>query len=214
MKLIEVRPETKEAVFQNTANNQTVVEKFDILHVIPPMAAIPAVRNSKVLSTKDGWLNVCPKTMTHDQYPNIFGWGSGARMGVPKSFYTSAIQSSHGWNTVFSAFRALQDRPNLNLQYQFHRVTYDMTGVEAVHLDKNFSALVSFKETHPYRHQHFPYVWKTTTPLVEQVKIFDQYWETLTTKTLPLDYKSILSTIAIENLPCAEDSILEEWCEI
>lgn len=45
-KLIEVKNDTKEAVFLDMTTNGTVTEKFDFLHLVPPMSPHSYIKDS------------------------------------------------------------------------------------------------------------------------------------------------------------------------
>jgi sulfide:quinone oxidoreductase len=55
-------------------------EKYDFLHVVPPMRAPACVRNSPLAQPRDaaaggGWLDVDKDTLQHARYPEVFGCG-------------------------------------------------------------------------------------------------------------------------------------------
>lgn len=71
--------------------------QYDFMHVVPPMRAPDAVKNSD-LSWKDGpfalggWLEVDPETLQHRRYPNVFGIGD--INGTPRGKTAATIKKS------------------------------------------------------------------------------------------------------------------------
>jgi len=78
---------SRRATFSSPEGEKTQVD-YDFFHVVPPMSAPNAVRNSD-LAWKEGpfagggWLEVDEKTLRHRRYPNVFGVGdvNGTRRG-------------------------------------------------------------------------------------------------------------------------------------
>jgi len=73
----------RRATFLNPEGATTEVP-YDFIHVVPPMRAPDAVKNSD-LAWKDGpmaaggWLEVDKDTLQHRRYPNVFGLGDITR---------------------------------------------------------------------------------------------------------------------------------------
>ena len=82
--LIEIRPENKEAVFQQLDTGQTVVIHYDMLHVTPPMSAPAFIANSP-LADKDGWVEVNQDTLQHKRFANVFGIGDCSSLPTSKT---------------------------------------------------------------------------------------------------------------------------------
>ncbi len=102
-KLVEVKPESRTAVFEKTTEVQVngevksttelVEQSYDLLHVVPPMSAHDYVRESNLAFTsgpQTGWLKVDQGTLQHQEYKNIFGIGDVT--GVPNSKTGAAIR--------------------------------------------------------------------------------------------------------------------------
>jgi len=96
MDLVEVRPQSKEAVFRsipeirgNKTEEETVVP-FDFLHVGPPMGA-PSVLKSSPLGNAAGFVDVNPQTLQHVRFPNVFSLGDCS--SLPTSKTAAAISS-------------------------------------------------------------------------------------------------------------------------
>jgi len=65
--------------------NEKVVMSYDFIHIVPPMAAVDSVANSKLAWQKGsgkGWLEVDKHSLQHRRYKNVFGIGDIC--GVPK----------------------------------------------------------------------------------------------------------------------------------
>jgi sulfide:quinone oxidoreductase len=94
-RLVEVRPETKTAIFESTGDGKSVLEEvsYDLLHVVPPMTAPFVVMNSTLAAQKGdqkGWLEVDKFTLQHKRFKNVFGIGDVT--GVPNSKTGAAIR--------------------------------------------------------------------------------------------------------------------------
>lgn len=82
--LMEVRADTKEAVFENLDTKEQQVWKYDMLHVTPPMKAPDFIANSALADT-GGWVDVDPFTLAHKRFPTIFGIGDCANLPTSKT---------------------------------------------------------------------------------------------------------------------------------
>jgi sulfide:quinone oxidoreductase len=82
--LIEVRPDQKEAVFENLETKRQEVLAYDMLHVTPPMQSPAFIRNSP-LADSNGWVDVDPYTLQHRRYQNIFALGDCANLPTSKT---------------------------------------------------------------------------------------------------------------------------------
>lgn len=73
----------------------SVEQGYDFIHVIPPMKAPEAVRNSPLPWQQgnwgaEGWMEVDRHTLRHVRYPNVFGVGDIA--GVPKGKTAASVK--------------------------------------------------------------------------------------------------------------------------
>lgn len=82
--LMEVRADTKEAVFENLDTKEQEVWKYDMLHVTPPMKAPDFIANS-ALADAGGWVDVDPYTLVHKRFPTIFGIGDCTNLPTSKT---------------------------------------------------------------------------------------------------------------------------------
>ncbi|MCC7366194.1 MAG: NAD(P)/FAD-dependent oxidoreductase [Dehalococcoidia bacterium] len=82
--LVEVRPDTREAVLRNLDTNEETVVHYDLLHVTPPQSAPDFVRNSP-LANADGWVDVDKNTLRHTRYANVFSLGDASSLPTSKT---------------------------------------------------------------------------------------------------------------------------------
>jgi sulfide:quinone oxidoreductase len=82
--LVEIRPETKEAVLKNLDSGEETVVHFDLIHVTPPQSAPDFVRESP-LANADGWVDVDKTTLRHTKYPNVFALGDASSLPTSKT---------------------------------------------------------------------------------------------------------------------------------
>ncbi len=87
--LVEVRPDAKEAIFENLETGEHSTIGFDMLHVTPPMSA-PDILRLSPLANAAGWVDVDKYTLQHPRYPNVFPIGDCS--GLPTSKTGAAIR--------------------------------------------------------------------------------------------------------------------------
>merc|ERR1719318_789028 len=90
--LVEIKPETKEAVFENLDTNEKTTVPYDMIHITPPMGTPPALNSNADLVDAGGFLNVDKETLQHTKYPNIFGIGDCTSVPVAKTAAAVAAQ--------------------------------------------------------------------------------------------------------------------------
>ncbi|MEK3892633.1 FAD/NAD(P)-binding oxidoreductase [Bacillus sp. FSL W7-1354] len=82
--LIEIRPDSKEALFENLDTGEQEVLAYDLLHVTPPMKA-PLFIKESALADAGGWVDVDPYTLQHKKFANVFGIGDCANLPTSKT---------------------------------------------------------------------------------------------------------------------------------
>ncbi|HFA47772.1 MAG TPA: NAD(P)/FAD-dependent oxidoreductase [Bacteroidetes bacterium] len=82
--LTELRPDAKEAVFKHMETGKETVEKYDMIHVTPPMGPPDFIKNSP-LAASTGWLEVNKETTQHSRYSNVFGLGDCSNLPTSKT---------------------------------------------------------------------------------------------------------------------------------
>ncbi|MFT5662600.1 MAG: sulfide:quinone oxidoreductase [Sulfurimonas sp.] len=65
---------------ETVSHEDTVIMDYDFIHITPPMSAITALMNSKLVDFT-GWLEVDKYTLQHKRYSNVFGIGDTC--GIP-----------------------------------------------------------------------------------------------------------------------------------
>lgn len=95
-RLVAVDPGARRATFASPEGERTEMP-WDFLHVVPPMRAVDAVRDSE-LAWQDGpfaaggWLEVDPATLQHRRFPNVFGVGD--INGTPRGKTAATVKKS------------------------------------------------------------------------------------------------------------------------
>mgnify|MGYP002382369608 CR=1 FL=1 len=87
--LVELRPGSKEAVFQHLDEKKEVVLKYDLIHVVPPQSAPDVVKRSG-LANEAGWVDVHKHTLQHTRFPEVFSLGDCS--SLPTSRTGAAIR--------------------------------------------------------------------------------------------------------------------------
>jgi sulfide:quinone oxidoreductase len=83
-KLVEIRPEKRQAVFQSTESDDRTVLDYDMIHVTPPQGPPDVVRASP-LADAAGWVNADKHTLQHPDFPNVFSLGDAASLPTSKT---------------------------------------------------------------------------------------------------------------------------------
>lgn len=110
--LIEIRPETKEAVFRHVDSGEVSTLRFDMLHVPPPMGPLEIFANSP-LADQRGWIDVDRQTLQHVRFPNVFGIGDAANLPTIRS----EAASEHQAPVLVSNVVALMERRPMTAKY-------------------------------------------------------------------------------------------------
>jgi sulfide:quinone oxidoreductase len=82
--LVEIRADTREAVFENLDTREAVVLPYDLIHVTPPQGPPDFVRTSP-LANDAGWVEVDKHTLRHVRFPNIFSLGDASNLPTSKT---------------------------------------------------------------------------------------------------------------------------------
>jgi len=89
--LVEVLPESGQAVFQLTADGSRRTFDYEMLHVTPPMSP-PDVLGAQ-LTNAAGYLDLDRKTLQHVRYANLFGLGDCTSLPTSKTAAAVAVQN-------------------------------------------------------------------------------------------------------------------------
>ena len=82
--LVEVRSDTREAVFRNLDSGELAAWHYDLLHVTPPMGAPDFLARSPI-ADKEGWVEVDSETLQHKRYPGVFALGDCSNLPTSKT---------------------------------------------------------------------------------------------------------------------------------
>ena len=87
--LVELRPDARQAVFDNLDTHERSVVSYDMVHVTPPMSAPDVIKQSP-LANEHGWCEADKLTLRHPRFPAVFSIGDAA--GLPTSKTGAAIR--------------------------------------------------------------------------------------------------------------------------
>lgn len=90
--LIEIRAASREAIIRNLDTGDTIVQPYDMLHVVPPMSAPDFIKQSP-LANQAGWVDVNKETLQHVRYPNVFAIGDASSLPTSKTAAAIRAQS-------------------------------------------------------------------------------------------------------------------------
>ena len=82
--LIELRPDAKEAVFEDIGTKEHSLIRYDMIHVTPPMGPPDFVKASP-LANADGWAEADKFTLQHPRFPNVFALGDASSLPTSKT---------------------------------------------------------------------------------------------------------------------------------
>ncbi len=108
-RLVAVDGPNRRATFIRTLPDgtaETVVEPFDMLHVVPPQVAPDVIRNSP-LADAGGWLDVDQATLRHRTFANIHGLGDVLNTSNAKTAAAARKQAPVVANNVLAALGRL-----------------------------------------------------------------------------------------------------------
>lgn len=121
--LVAIRPDTKEAVFEDLDSHERTTIAFDMIHVTPPMSA-PDIIKASPLANAAGWVDVDKFTLQHPRYPNVFPIGDCS--GLPTSKTGAAIRKQAPI-LVKNLLAAIEGKP-LTAQYDGYTSCPIVTG--------------------------------------------------------------------------------------
>ena len=82
--LVEIRPQSREAVFKDVNSGEELVLKYDMMHVTPPQGAPNFIKQS-ALADEAGWVGVDKHTLQHTKFPNVFALGDCSSLPCSKT---------------------------------------------------------------------------------------------------------------------------------
>ncbi|MEE3634023.1 NAD(P)/FAD-dependent oxidoreductase [Pseudomonas sp. FFUP_PS_473] len=110
-RLVAVDGPAKQATFVRSlpdGSSETLVQPFDMLHVVPPQVPPTFIRNSP-LSDAAGWIDVDPATLRHRRFANIHGLGDATNTTNAKTAAAARKQAPVVANNVLVALGRLAD---------------------------------------------------------------------------------------------------------
>jgi sulfide:quinone oxidoreductase len=105
--LIELRPDAKEAVFEEVGTKAQSVMRYDMIHITPPMGPPDFVKSSP-LANGDGWVEVDKINLRHARFPNVFALGDASSLPTSK---TGAAIRKQAPVVVENLLAAMQGQP-------------------------------------------------------------------------------------------------------
>uniref|UniRef100_A0AAG5CVT5 Sulfide:quinone oxidoreductase, mitochondrial n=1 Tax=Anopheles atroparvus TaxID=41427 RepID=A0AAG5CVT5_ANOAO len=104
--LVEVKPSTNEAVFENLDNpDERFTVNYEFLHVTPPMGAPDVLKACKSLVNEIGFVDVNKDTLQHQRFGNVFAIGDCSSSPNSKTAASVAAQSQ----VVYKNLMAVMD---------------------------------------------------------------------------------------------------------
>ncbi|RJS22688.1 pyridine nucleotide-disulfide oxidoreductase [Corallococcus sp. H22C18031201] len=94
--LVEIRPDSREAIFAATTDTGTeqVTIPYDMMHVTPPQSAPDFIKQSPLAHASGpnaGWVKADKHTLQHPDHPNVFALGDAS--DLPTSRTGAAIRA-------------------------------------------------------------------------------------------------------------------------
>jgi sulfide:quinone oxidoreductase len=105
--LVELIPESKEAVFEHLDSGDRITMPYAMIHVTPPQSAPDFVKRSP-LANAAGWVDVDKNTLEHVRYPGVFGLGDASSLPTSK---TGAAIRKQAPVLVQNLVSAIEGRP-------------------------------------------------------------------------------------------------------
>lgn len=142
--LVEIRPTSREAIFEHLDTHEQVIMSYDLLHVTPPMSAPDCIKRSP-LANAAGWVEVDKYTLQHVRYPNVFSLGDASSLPTSK---TGAAIRKQAPVLVTNLRAAMQGKP-LPARYDGYTSCPLVTGYGRLILAE-FDYDLQPKETFPF----------------------------------------------------------------
>jgi sulfide:quinone oxidoreductase len=105
--LVEIIPESKEAVFEHLDSGDRIAMPYAMIHVTPPQSAPDFVKRSP-LANEAGWVDVDKHTLRHARYPQVWSLGDASSLPTSK---TGAAVRKQAPVLVANLVAAIEGRP-------------------------------------------------------------------------------------------------------
>ncbi len=142
--LVEIRPQAREAVFENLDTGDQAVISYDLLHVAPPQSAPDFVKRSP-LAAESGWVELDKHTLQHVRYPNVFGAGDATSLPTAKTGAAVRAQAK----VLAENLLAAREGRELPARYDGYTACPIVTGYGKLVLAE-FDYDLNLKETFPF----------------------------------------------------------------
>ncbi len=106
--LVELKPDSKEAVFKHLETGEQSTIAYDMIHVTPPMSAPDFIKTSP-LAASTGWVEVDKATTQHVRYSNVFALGDCSNLPTSK---TGAAIRKQAPTTVANLMALIEGKVN------------------------------------------------------------------------------------------------------
>ncbi|KPC25358.1 Uncharacterized protein ABJ99_2507 [Pseudomonas syringae pv. cilantro] len=110
-RLVSVDGPGKRATFIRSlpdGSSETVEQRFDMLHVVPPQTAPDFIRRSPLVDAA-GWVDVDPATLRHRQFANVHGLGDATNTSNAKTAAAARKQAPVVANNLLVALGRLSE---------------------------------------------------------------------------------------------------------
>ncbi len=142
--LTEIRAASKEAIFTQVETGEELIEKYDMIHVTPPMSAPDFIKRS-ALANEAGWIDVDKETLQHTKFKNVFGLGDSS--SLPTSKTGAAIRKQVP--VVVENLRHLMKNETLSEKYDGYTSCPLVTGYDSL-IMAEFGYDLKPQETFPF----------------------------------------------------------------
>ena len=105
--LVEVRADSKEALFKHLDTGEEKIIVFDMLHAVPPQSAPDVIKQSE-LADAAGWVEVDKYTTQHTRFKNVFSLGDCSSLPTSR---TGAAIRKQAPVTVANLLAVMQYQP-------------------------------------------------------------------------------------------------------
>lgn len=106
--LVAIDVNNKIASFKDLDSNTILEEKYDYLHVTPPMSAPDFIKQSPLADSSSGWMEVNKNTLQSTKYSNVFGIGDCTN--TPNSKTAAAI-TAQAPVVVHNLLEVMENKP-------------------------------------------------------------------------------------------------------
>lgn len=158
--LTAIDPGARQATFKTPDGPRTL--DYDLIHVVPPMSAPDAVRNSPLAWQEGpfaGWLEVDRHTLQHRRYPNVFGVGDVVGTPIGKTAASVKAQTPVAAGNLIDVIAGRQPTQSYNGYTSCPLIT-EVGQAILVEFDYDLKMVPSFSFIDPTKQHWVPWVLK------------------------------------------------------